>query len=236
MAYPPPYGPIGAPVPVPPRPTLRPSGWWYAAAAGLAVLGLVLAGYALRQGFRDAQAAALDATTTPLGSEQTITVTRPQSVTVAYSGLLLTFDEPDRLDLIDRLDVRIQAPDGSEVPLREYEGYRPIKDLVDGRQAEYLPLFTVRFDQIGDYVISTRTVPGVDLDESAIVVSESPFRKLRDGLRTAAAFAAGGVFAWLLVTVIVARTRGRAKRAWDAAHPAPVWPPAPGPWGWGPPR
>lgn len=236
MAYPYPYGPLGAPVPVRPRPVVRPSGWWYLAAVGLAVLGLVLAGYAIRQGFRNAEAAALDATSTALGSEQTITIARPQSTTVAYAGLRVTFDEADRLDLIERLDVRIEAADGSEVRLDEYEGYRPITDVVDGRDVEYLPLFTVRFDQPGDYVLSTRIVPDVDLDESAVVVSESPFRKLRDGLRRAMAFAVGGLLGWLLLTVILARTRGRAKRAWEAAHPQPPpapWPPAGG-WGYGP--
>lgn len=241
MAYPPqPLPPAwGPPAPAPPRPVVRPSGWWYAAAVALAVIGVVLAGYALRQGFRDAEAAALDSTATSLGTDQTITITRPQSTTVAYTGIQVTFDEQDRQDLIRDLEVSIVgAGDGQELPLGEYDGYRPINDTVDGRAAEYLPLFTVRFDQPGDYVLSTRAVPGVDLDQSAVVVSESPFRKLRDGARRAAAFAGGGTLGWLLLTMILARTRGRAKRAWRAAHPppAPTWGPQPGwgaPPGWG---
>lgn len=228
MTYPPsPYAPIGSPVPpLRPVPVIRPSGWWYVAAVGLALLGVVLGGYAVRQGWRDANDAGRDATATALGDEQTITIPRPVSTTVGYSGLELTFTEEDRQDLIDDLDVRIVAAgSGAELPLGTYEGYRPLKSVQQGRDVEYLPLFTVRFDTPGDYVISTRTVPGVNLDDSAVVVSESPFARLRAGLRRAAGFAVGGIAASILVSMILGRTRGRAKRAWAEANPPVPWPP-----------
>lgn len=234
MSYPPPpLAPLGAPLSTHQRsPIIRPSGWWYVAAFGVAVLGVVLGGYALRQGWLDAETASRDGTATALGEEQTITIPRPVSTTVAYVGLRLTDQAEDRTELMADLQVRIvDAGSGQEVPLGTYDGYRPLHWDDQGREVEYLPLYTVRFDQPGDYVISTRTVPGANLDESSVIVSESSFRRLRDGARRAAAFTVGGILGFILLAMIIGRTRGRAKRAWAAANPPVPWQPPAQTWG-----
>lgn len=239
MGYPPPsLAPLGTPLsPHQRSPIVRPSGWWYVAASAVAVLGVVLGGYALRQGWLDAEMASRDGTATALGDEQTITIPRPVSTTVAYVGLRLTDTAEDRDQLMEDLQVRIvDAASGQELALGTYDGYRPLNWEDQGRQVEYLPLYTVRFDQPGDYLISTRTVPGANLDESSVVVSESSFRRLRDGARRAVAISVGGVLGFILLAMIIGRARGRAKRAWAAANPSVPWQPRPQPQSWGGPQ
>jgi hypothetical protein len=212
------------------RPTVRPSGWWYLAAAALAVLGLVLGGILVGRAFGDAQRAGFDASLVQAGEDQTLTILEPGGYTIAYSGPVIIYTVDDRRALIERLGIEIRpAGGGDPLPLGEYDGLNDLEQ--DG--AQYVPLLTVRFDQAGDYVLTTAGA-GLDPERSAIVVSESPFRKLREGVENALVVVAVTWLLAILGTVILARIRGRAKRALPPPPP-PGWGGGPGPGGWPPP-
>lgn len=205
------------------RPAVRPSGWWYLAAAGVAVLGLVLGGILVGRAFRDAQRAGFDASLVQAGEDQTLTILEPGGYTIAYSGPVIIYTVEERQDLIDRLGIVIRPVGGGDpLDLREYEGLNDLEQ--DG--AQYVPLLTVSFDQPGDYILTTAGA-GLDPERSAIVVSESPFRKLREGVERAALVAVVALMLSVLGMVILARVRGRAKKA--LGPPPPPWGGGPGP-------
>lgn len=204
------------------RPAVRPSGWWYLATAGLALLGLVFGGILVGRAFRDAQRAGFDASLVQAGEDQILTILEPGGYTIAYSGPIIIYSVSERDDLIDRLDISIRPADGGDpLPLHPYDGLNDLEQ--DG--AQYVPLLTVRFDEPGDYILVTSHA-GLDPERSAIVVSESPFRKLREGIEGALVVVAVTWLLALLGTVILARVRGRAKRA---LPPSPPWGGGPGP-------
>ena len=204
------------------RPAIRPSGWWYAAAAGVAILGLVLGGILVGRAFRDAQRAGFDASLVQAGEDQTLTILEPGGYTIAYSGPVIIYSVDERDALIERLGIVIRPAAGGEpLELHEYEGLNDLEQ--DG--AQYVPLRTVRFEEPGDYILETADA-GLDPERSAIVVSESPFRKLREGVENALVVVAVTWMLAVLGTVILARVRGRAKRA---APPTPPYGGGPGP-------
>lgn len=224
-------GPPGAP-------PVRPNGWWYLVPALLAVLAGVLCVRAVMGGFEAAEDAAVSANAAAPGVDQTLTITDPGGYTVAYSGPILVRSTAQQEQLAEDLQLSIVPSDGgAALPLVPYEGLRGFEE--DDQQ--YVPLLTVRFDEPGDYVLRS-SYAGVDLRESALVVLESPYQKLRDGAERAVVILLIGLLLSILVTVILARTRGRAKRAIRAQMPPPAtWPPQPAwggppPPGWGPPR
>src|SRR5690606_32036739 len=101
------------------------------------------------------------------------------------------------------------AGGGEPLPLAPYDGLNDLEQ--DGQQ--YVPLLTVRFEEAGEYVLTTAPVPGLGLDpdRAGVVVSESPYRKLRDGLERALLLLVVGTALAVLLTVILAQARGRAK-------------------------
>ena len=214
------------------RPSIRPSGWWYAAAAAVALLGLVMGGILVGRAFSDAQRAGFDASLVQAGEDQTLTILEPGGYTIAYSGPVIIYTIDDRDQLIERLGIVIRPAGGGEpLELREYEGLNDLEQ--DG--AQYVPLLTVRFDQPGDFILETAEA-GLDPERSAIVVSESPFRKLREGLERALVVVVVSLMLSVLGAVILARVRGRAKRAMGPPPPQSGWGggPGAGPGGWPP--
>lgn len=210
------------------QPALRPSGWWYLAALGLLVLGVVLAGRAVVEGFRDARRAGFDASVATFGASQPLTIPEPGGYTIAYAGPVLVRSTGEQEELARDLGVAIRPAGGGEVlPLAPYDGLNDLEQ--DGQQ--YVPLLTVRFEEAGEYLLTTSPTPGLalDPDRAGLVVSESPYRKLRDGLEQALVLLLVGTALSALVTVILAQARGRAKRARAALAPPPVWPPPPWP-------
>lgn len=204
------------------QPPLRPSGWWYLAALGLLVLGVVLAGRAVVDGFGDARRAGFDASVATFGAEQPLTIRDPGGYTIAYAGPVLVRSTGEQERLARDLGIAIRPAAGGEVlPLAPYDGLNDLEE--DGQQ--YVPLLTVRFEEPGDYVLTTSPAPGLglDLDRSGLVVSESPYRKLRDGLERAVVALVVGTALAILVTVILGQARGRAKRARAALAPPPGW-------------
>lgn len=205
----------------------------------LAALACVVCVLAIVRGFEAAEDAALDASAAAPGVDQTLTISDPGGYTLAYSGPVLVRSTAQQEQLAEDLRLSIEPVDGgAALPLVPYEGLRDIEQ--DGQQ--YVPLLTVRFTEPGDYVLRSSSAAGVDLERSALVVLESPYRKLQDGAERAGAILVVGLALALLVTVILARTRGRAKKAIRAQMPPPSpWPPQPS-WGappgggWGPPR
>ncbi len=210
----------------PARPTIRPSGWWYVTPVVGLVVGLVLGAMSLVSGFHDAQSASFDAALAGPGETQLLTIEESGSYTVAYIGPLVVFTEGDQARLAQDLDISITPDDGgAPLVLAPYQGLNDLEQ--DG--AQYVPLLTVRFDQPGDYTFASSSAAGLDREQSRLVVLESPWRKLRDGATRGVVTVAVATFLALLVVVILARTRGRAKRA--ARTAAPGWPPAGGPGG-----
>lgn len=216
------------------HPAIRPSGWWYLAPVLGVVVGLVVALLTMADGLEEARTAGFDAALAGPGETQLLTIEERGSYTVAYTGPLVVFDETDQQDLAHDLDISITPADGgAPLALAPYEG---LNDL-EQEGAQYVPLLTVRFEEAGDYTFTSSSAAGLDREQSRLVVLESPWQKLREGAVRAATIVAVASLLALLVVVILARTRGRARRARPAG---PRWPPGrgsgpdgtvPGPWG-----
>lgn len=220
----------------PPAPRVRPVGWWYLVPAALAALAGILCIAAVARGFADAERAGLDASAAAPGMDQTLTIVDTGGYTLAYSGPIIVHSTADKEQLAEDLQLAIVPADGGEaLVLRPYDGLNDLEQ--DGQQ--YVPLLTVRFEEPGDYVLRSSSAAGLDRERSALVVSESPFRKLRSGAERAAMILVVGVALAILVTVILARTRSRARAVLRAQLPPPApWPPPvpygnPPPGGWG---
>lgn len=200
--------------------------------AALAALACVLCVTAVVRGFGDARDAGLDASAAAPGVDQTLTITEPGGYTLAYSGPIVVRSTADQAQLVDDLQLAIVPADGgAALTLQAYDGLNDLEQ--DGQQ--YVPLLTVRFDDPGDYVLRSSGTSGIDAERSALVVSESPFRKLRSGVERAAVILVVGLALAVLVTVILARTRGRSRRAIRSQLPPPApWPP-PASWSGPPP-
>lgn len=199
-------------------------------AIGLAGLGCVLSVVAVVRGFTDAEDTALTASAAAPGEDQPLTLDRVGGYTIAYSGPVIVNDSQQQRQLAEELEISIvPAGGGDPLPLAEYEGYQHLEDA--GQQ--YVPLWTVRIDEPGEYLLRSSHSPQVDRERSALILSDSPFRRLRSGATRAVALLAGGLFLGTLVAVIIGRMRGRAKAAARAA--APMWPPPPPPYGAWPP-
>lgn len=216
----------------PPPATVRPLGWWYLVPVALAAAACVLCVVAVVRGFGDAREAALDANAAAPGSDQTLTIVDPGGYTIAYSGPIIVRSTSQQEQLAEDLQLAIEPVDGgAPLELRPYDGLNDLEQ--EGQQ--YVPLLTVRFEVRGDYVLRSTRTSDIDLDRSALVVHESPYGKLRSGAERAVVILVVGLALALLITVILARTRGRAKAAIRAAMPPPAPWPAPVPWGAPPP-
>lgn len=213
----------------PGTPSVKPGGWWYLVPVTLAIVAVVGFGVAIRRGFADAERAGLEASAAAPGVDQTITIVEPGGYTIAYSGPLLIFDTVDQERVARTLEISIVPADGgAPLELRAYEGLNDIE--ADDQQ--YVPLHTVRFEEPGDYVLRSSTTSEADPRQAALVVSESPWRKLRSGVARAAVILVVGILLAILAAVILARIRGRAMTALRAlAPPSQPWPPPGGPWG-----
>lgn len=216
----------------PPPATVRPLGWWYLVPVALAAAACVLCVVAVVRGFGDAREAALDANAAAPGSDQTLTIVDPGGYTIAYSGPIIVRSTSQQEQLADDLQLAIEPVDGgAPLELQPYDGLNDLEQ--EGQQ--YVPLLTVRFEARGDYVLRSTTTAAIDRDRSALVVHESPYGKLRSGAERAVVILVVGLALAVLITVILARTRGRAKAAIRAAMPPPAPWPAPVPWGAPPP-
>ncbi len=206
---------------------VQPSGWWYA----LPAVGLLVAGIfgiqVVRGGGEAARDVVIDANLAILGEEQAITIEEPGGYTIGYVGAApLSDGERDRLAQELVVEVRPFAG-GAPLALERYEEFQQMSPSEDG--AWYVPLLTVRFPEEGDYVLESDVPASLDPRSAALVLTQSPYRKIADALRIAATLMVVAVFLAVLGTVILARTRGRSRRALRAALP-PV-PPGGHPWG-----
>lgn len=207
-----------------PTSAVRPSGWWYA----LPVVGLVVAAVLgvqiLRDGWHDARDVFLRANVAAPGEDQLITIDEPGGYTIGYVGDVVLANDADKERLAADLALEVVTADGGDpLPLAPYEGFQELSSPEDGNQ--YVPLRTVRFAEEGDYVLRSRPQPGLDPERTLLVVTQSPYRKIAGAARTAGMVALVSPLLALLVTVILARARGRAKRAarLAAAWSAPPW-------------
>ncbi|QYG92682.1 hypothetical protein HC251_09720 [Iamia sp. SCSIO 61187] len=209
-------------------PVVRPRGWWYLVPVALALLAVVGGIVAVQRGFRDAEQTARDASAAAPGTDQPLTIPEPASYTVAYFGPIIVRSTQDQARLAEDLQLRIVPADGgAPLELRPYDGLNDLTE--DGEQ--YVPLLTVRFDTAGEYVLRSSATSGIDPERAGVVVSESPYRKLRSGAERGVVLLVVGIFLAVLVAVILGRTRGRSRAAIRASAPPPApWPP-PGPWG-----
>ena len=216
------------------RPAIRPSGWWYVAAWGVFVVGLVVGGFTAVRAWDDAQEVGFDTSLANPGQDQQLTITETGGYTVAYGGPQVVSNEMEKDELTRELSVTI-TPDAGGAPLilRPYDGFQ---DLTGDEGQQYVPLQTVRFTEPGDYTLRSAPVSRLDRNRSALLVSESPFRKLREGLERAVAIVVVSFLLAVLASVILGVTRARAKRAARSATGPPSWPPGYGPpTGYGPP-
>lgn len=209
-------------------PVVRPRGWWYLVPVALALLAVVGGIVAVQRGFRDAEQTARDASAAAPGADQPLSIPEPSSYTVAYFGPTIVRSTEDQARLAEDLRLSIvPAGGGAPLELRPYEG---LNDLTEAGE-QYVPLLTVRFETAGEYVLRSSVTSGIDRERAGVVVSESPYRKLRSGAERGVALFGAGLFLAILVAVILGRTRGRSQAAIRASAPPPApWPP-PVPWG-----
>lgn len=199
------------------------------AVAGV-LLGFVVAALTVSRALGEARDAGFDANLAGPGEEQLLTINEAGAYTVAYTGPIVVLSTVDQEELTEALDISIIAvATGAPVAVQRYEGLNDFEQ--DG--AQYVPLLTVRFAEAGDYTFRSSPMANLDPEQSRLIVSESPWRKLRNGAERAVLILVVAIGLSILLSVILGVTRGRAKRA--AAPPPGRWPPpGPPPPGYGP--
>jgi hypothetical protein len=238
--YPGPY----APAPMPPasaraaRPRVRPSAWWYAAAAGVAAAGLVAGGVVIGRtaiGYGD-RIDGFDRVEVPGTMEVELRGTGGYSIYHEYEG---AFDEdqafgedldPRDLLLVPRPTVTVTGPSGDEVPLEGYE----TKVSYDADTHEGIGLYTFRVDDPGTYevVASGDTAP----TGSVIAVGRGVSTGVITGVITGLLVGFVGVVAGVVIAIVLMVRRGRNRRAQASPPPSPYasfGPPAAWPAGYG---
>lgn len=212
---------------------IRPSGWWYLAAVGLVVVGLVLAVVTVVRAFGETRDRAFEVNAAGLGETQTLTIDQPGSFTIGYVGPTRATGESAQRRLADDLAPSVApAAGGAPLPVRRYDGFYDASEAGE----QYVPLFTVRIDVAGEYALRSEALPDVDPERARVVMLKSPFQPLREGLIMAAVLALVGLGLGILAAVILGVNRGRAKRVraatWPGAGPSQPQPVSPGGGGW----
>lgn len=217
-------GQYGAP-PVAPHPAtepLKPNGWWYVVAAGLAIGGIVIAvvigvraavTYSDRiDGFERVDVPGVDTVLLESGGH---------TIYHEYAGA------GDEFGFSPSVSVSVAAPDGSAVELDDYTGSFTYGTTDHEGEA----LFTFDAEEPGDYTVRVEGESG-----SEIAVGRGLASGLFAGIAGALVAGFGGVVAGIIIAIVVAVKRSGARTRRQLALVRGGWAPpgTPGAWPSGP--
>jgi hypothetical protein len=206
------------------RPTVRPSGWWFAVAGLAAVIGLVAGVTVIARGatrYAD-RVEAFERASMPVILEVEISEPGGYSIYHEYPGYS-SFDgraEPD---------VEVTDPSGDDVLLRSYDS--DVTYDVSGHQG--VGVYTFHADEPGTYEFDA-TMPFAGRSGDLIAVGPGVGEDLALSIVAGIGLIGVGVVGAIVIAIVVGVMRGRSRRAQMPA-PAAAWAAPPGPWaapGW----
>jgi hypothetical protein len=206
------------------RPAVRPSGWWFALAGVVAVVGIV-AGVAViaRAATRYAdRVEAFERAPMPVILEVEISERGGYSIYHEYDGFSSVGGRADP-------DVQVTDPSGNDVFLRSYDS--EVTYDVSGHHG--IGVYTFDADETGTYAFEA-TMPFGGRSGDLIAVGPGVGEDLALAIVAGIGLIGVGVVGAIVIAVVVGVMRSRSRRA---QMPAPVvaWSAPPGPWaapGW----
>jgi hypothetical protein len=205
-AYPPP--------PVISREPLKPSGWWYGVAAGIAVVSIAIAIAVLVSTISGLVDRVDDFQRVTLPGSETVTLeeTGGYSVYHEYSGAA------DSSGFASFVSVDITRPDGSTVVLDRYDA----NVTYSWGDHEGIAVYSFTADQPGDYTVSAEGERGV------VAIGRGIGSGLFGGILGALAIGAGGSLLAGIIAIVVGVKRGRDRRSRMTYGPYGPGPPGSG--------
>ncbi|HEY8545248.1 MAG TPA: hypothetical protein VIL36_09375 [Acidimicrobiales bacterium] len=216
---PPAASPYGTPPTAPSLPALKPSGWWYAIAAALAITGIVVA-IVIGVNFAESYTDRID-------EFQRVGVPGTDTVVLEAGDYTIYQEYPganDDLSIPPSVTVNVTGPDGDAVELDDYSG----DFTYAGSGREGVALSTFEAEETGEYTVSTEG------DRfSTIAVGEGIGFELFVGIALALVIAFGGIVIAVIISIVVAVKRSGARtRRQLALVQQGGWQPPPGAGGW----
>lgn len=195
---------------------MRPAGWWYGIAAGVGVLGIVVAAVV---GLRsvDGLIDRVDGfSRVPVPGAGTVEVTDAGEYTIYHEYPGANSDESGIIDV--SFDATLIAPDGSDVPLEPY-----------GAEVRYgfgdhegVAVYSFEATEPGNYELTTTGGPGT------AAVGGGIGQGIVTGLLAGLGIGIGGVVAAILIAVLVAVRRGQDRRRREVLGHRGPWTGPPG--------
>jgi hypothetical protein len=210
-AYPPP--------PVISAEPLKPSGWWFGVAAGVAVAGIVIAIIVF--------VAAINGLVDQVNDFQRVTLPGSDTVTLESAGGYTIYHEFDGASsdsgFAPGVSVTIAGPDGEPVEVKTYDA--TVTYSWGGHEGIAVYSFTV--DQPGDYTVSAEGETG------QVAIGRGIGSSLVGGIVGSLALGIGASLAGGIIAIVVGIKRGRNRRGRQLYGPQ-FGPGPPGGWGGGP--
>jgi hypothetical protein len=212
---------------------VRPSGWWFGAAAAVGVIGVAVAVVIFVRTIVGWADRIDDFQRVDVPGQGTVSLDGTGGYTIyhEYPGADERFFGPDVGDLT------LTAPDGSDVQLRDYTSNVTYHN--GGREG--VALFSFTAEEPGDYVLSA------DAEGSTLAVGRGLGRGIVSGIMRGIVVGLVSVAVAIVMAIVVAVRRGNDRRrrlpppgppgamAPPGGYSAPPWGAAPGPSPWGPP-
>ena len=202
---------------------VRPSGWWYAAAAGIALGGIVAGLAVAAKGVDDALESVRSFDRTPVPGALDVTIDEPggYSIYQEFPGA----SDPD--GTIAPPHVVVADPAGEAVELDEYDSFVSY----DQGSLEGRGIYTFRADQPGTFRIATAGAADstITVGPGMGDVSAQAVLGVFGGVVGGAILAVGGIATSIAVAITVGVARGRSRRRQVIHIPVPLAPPGPVP-------
>jgi hypothetical protein len=201
-----------------PRPKITPSGWWFAVAGLVALVGLVVGVVVMVRGItRYADKVE--------GFERAVMPTT-LAVEISEPGGYSIYHESDGFPPVDERDdpeVEVTDPSGDDVVLRSYDS----EVTYDVSGHEGIGVYTFRAEEAGRYEVDA-SMPFASGSDDLIAVGPGVGEDLAVSIVAGIALIGVGIVGGIVIAVVVGVMRSRSRRA---QVPAPVAFGPPGPWG-----